>query len=107
MSEAVVNAFRSVEKRVQSLTAREESGQALMESVFGARPPQLDITTTTGQAAQNEQQGFRYVFTGAMLGLRDPHDTGRAVPTADETLEYVAVASMLMRRLDRAEDRLG
>ena len=113
MSEAPLEALRLVEERVQLLTARGDSGHTLMESVFGVRPPQLDVTTTTGQAAEDEREGFRLLFIGAMLGLRDPrlrdpHSTGRAVPaTVDETWEYLAVASMLMRRLDHAESRLG
>ncbi len=112
MAEAVLEAFRLVEERVRLLTSSEDSGRTLMESVFGARPPQLDITTTTGQAAEDEREGFRLLLIGAMLGLRDPrlrdpHSAGRAVPaTVDETLECLAVASMLMRRLDRAESRL-
>lgn len=106
MSDAVREALRLVEERVRSLTASGDSGHTLMEAVFGARPPQLDITTTTGQAAEDEREGFRLLFSGAMLGLGSPHDAGRAVAaTLDETLEYLAVASMLMRRLDRAESR--
>jgi uncharacterized protein (TIGR02391 family) len=113
LSEAALEALRLVEERVQFLAASDDSGRTLMESVFGARPPQLDITTTTGQAAEEEREGFRLLFIGAMLGLRDPrprnpHSAGRTVPaTVDETLEYLAVASMLMRRLDHAESRLG
>lgn len=107
MSEAVSEALQSVEERVRSLTASADSGRTLMESVFGARVPQLDITTTTGQAAEDEREGFRLLFEGVMLALRNPHGTGRAAFAAlDETLECLAVASMLMRRLDRAEDRL-
>ena len=113
MSEAVSEALRLVEERVQSLTESDDSGHTLMESVFGTRPPQLDITTTTEQAAEDEREGFRLLFIGAMLGLRGPrlrgqHGAGDAVPaTVDETMEYLAVASMLMRRLDRAESGLG
>jgi uncharacterized protein (TIGR02391 family) len=106
MSEAVFEALRLVEERVRSLTASDDSGHTLMESVFGARPPQLDITTTIGEAANDEREGFRLLFIGAMLGLESPHRTGRAAaPTLNEALEYLAVASMLMRRLDRAESR--
>jgi uncharacterized protein (TIGR02391 family) len=108
MSEAVCEALQLVEERVRSLTASADSGLALMESVFGARVPQLDITTTTGQAAEDEREGFRLLFEGVMLGLRNPHGTGQAAFAAlDEALECLAIASMLMRRLDRAEDRLG
>jgi uncharacterized protein (TIGR02391 family) len=108
MSEAVFEALQLVEERVRSLTASDDSGRDLMESVFGAQVPQLDITTTTGQGAEDEREGFRLLFTGAMLGLRNPHGTGRAAFAAlDEALECLAIASMLMRRLDRAEDRLS
>lgn len=108
MSEAVFEALRVVEERVRSLTSSDDSGHALMESVFGARPPRLDITTAMGQAAEDEREGFRLLFTGAMLGLGDSRGADSAVSgTVDETLEYLAVASMLMRRLDRAESRLG
>lgn len=107
-SEAVVEALRLVEERVRSLTASRDSGRTLMEAVFGARPPQLDITTATGQAAEDEREGFRLMFTGAMLALRNPGATGKAAFAAlDETLECLAMASMLMRRLDRAEGRLS
>ena len=104
MSEAVLEAVRVIEEQVRFLTASQDSGPALMETVFGAQPPQLDITTVTGPAAEDEHEGFRLLFTGAVLGLRDAH--GKAgTATVDETWEYLAVASMLMRRLDRAKDR--
>jgi uncharacterized protein (TIGR02391 family) len=108
MSEAVFEALQLVEERVRSLSVSDDSGRALMDSAFGAGVPKLDITTTTGQAAEDEREGFRLLFAGVMLGLRNPHDTGRATFAGlDETLECLAVASMLMRRLDRAEERLG
>lgn len=108
MSEAVFEALRLVEERVRSLTASDDSGYTLMESTFGAKSPQLDITTATGQAAEDEREGFRLLFIGAIRGLASPHRVGRAVPaTLDETWEYLAVASLLMRRLDRAESKLN
>jgi hypothetical protein len=100
--EAISEALRLIEERVQYLTESDESGPKLMESAFGAIPPKLDITTTTGPAAQAEQEGFRLLFVGAMLGLLGPSAAG----TVQETLEYLAFASMLMRRLDRAEGKL-
>lgn len=105
MSEAVFAALRLVEERVRSLTACNGSGHTLMESVFSARPPQLDITTATGQAADDEREGFRLLFIGTMLALRNQR--GADTAPLGETLEYLTVASMLMRRLDLAESRLG
>ena len=109
MAEAVCEALRLVEERVESLAPSGDSGHVLMESVFGSTPPKLNITTTAGgQAAADEREGFRHLFVGAMLGLRRPYDAGAAAPAgSDEALEYLAVASMLMRRLDRAASRLA
>jgi hypothetical protein len=107
MSEAVFEAVRLVQDRVRFLAASKDSGRTLMESVFDVRDPRLDITTTTGKSMQDEREGFRLLFIGAVLGLGCLRGAGRAfLLTLDETLEYLAVASMLMRRLDRAESRL-
>jgi uncharacterized protein (TIGR02391 family) len=108
MSEAVFEALRLVEERVRSLTASDDSGHTLMESVFGSTPPQLNITTATGQAVADERESFRLLFSGVFLALVGPHGADRTFPPAlDETLEYLATASMLMRLLDRVESRLG
>jgi uncharacterized protein (TIGR02391 family) len=107
-SEAVTEAFRLVEDRVRSLTGSDGSGRTLIESVFGTRPPKLDVATAVGAAAKDEREGFRLLFLGAMLGLRSPSMAAGGVPaTLEETLEYLSLASMLIRRLDRAEARLG
>jgi uncharacterized protein (TIGR02391 family) len=107
MVEAVFEAMQLIQDRVRSLTASDGSGRTLMESVFDANHPRLDITTTTGETARDEREGFRLLFVGAVLGLGCLHGTeGPALVTPEETLEYLALASMLMRRLDRAESRL-
>ena len=108
MSEAVFEALRIVEERVRYLAEDCGSGNTLMDTALGDRPPELNLSTTTGHATDDECEGLRLLFTGAMLGLRQPHGVEGTVPTAlDETLEYLALASLLMRRLDRAESRLG
>jgi hypothetical protein len=107
MSEAVFEAVQLVQDRVRFLTASNESGRTLMEFAFDMRHPRLDITTTTGESVRDEREGFRLLFIGAVLGLGSLRSAASAVPlTLDETLEYLALASMLMRRLGRAESRM-
>lgn len=104
--QAVFEAFRAVEDRVQQLTNGVASGQGLMAATFAGHPPTLDVTTATGRNARDEQEGFKFLFMGAITALRNPRGHGAAMPDArDETLEYLAVASMLMRRLDLAAAR--
>jgi uncharacterized protein (TIGR02391 family) len=104
--QAVFDAFQAVEHRVQALTGREESGRDLMGKVFGGATPALDVTRATGRSAEDERGGFAQLFMGAMLAIRNPRGHGSAVQdSAEEAMEYLALASTLMRRLDVAEDR--
>jgi len=104
--QAVFQAFRAVEDRVQQLTGKPESGQGLMSSTFSGHPPALDIRKATDRSGQDEQDGFKFLFMGATTGLRNPRAHGTAMQDShDETLEYLAFASMLMRRLDLAANR--
>ena len=77
-----------------------------MGTVFGKNSV-LDVTTTEGKNAEAEKNGFRFLFMGAMSGIRNPRGHGSRVnDTAEEALELLALASLLMRRLDLAEGRL-
>lgn len=50
--------------------------------------------------------GFKFIFSGAASGIRNPRghevDVG---DTPDEALDYLALASLLLQRLDRAGRR--
>lgn len=106
LSQAVFEAFKAVEARVQQLTDRAESGHALMASAFDEKGPLLDIASTTGRNAKDEQTGFRFLFMGAITGVRNPRGHGETpVDSRDEALECLTLASLLMRRLDLAEKK--
>lgn len=107
-SQAVFEAFKAVEARVKDLSELDQSGKKLMSMAFGTAAPTLDITTTTGQNAVDEREGFNQLFMGATQGIRNPRGHGDPLTDKpDEAIEYLAVASMLMRRLDLAESRLA
>jgi uncharacterized protein (TIGR02391 family) len=104
-SDAVFAAFKAIEVRVKALSPVDLSGKKLMGQTFGGSTPKLDVATTTGQSAVDEREGFNQLFMGAMQGIRDPRGHGELDDSAEEAMEYLAVASMLMRRLDIAVDR--
>jgi uncharacterized protein (TIGR02391 family) len=59
----------------------------------------VDLSTESGR---NVQSGFRFIFMGAVRGIRNPdaHELFRPVDE-QEGLEHLGLASMLMRRLDK------
>jgi len=77
-----------------------------MSSTFTGHPPALDIRKAADRRGQDERDGFKFLFIGATTGLKNPRAHGTAMQDSHEdSLEYLAVASMLMRRLDLAAER--
>ncbi|OFK29403.1 hypothetical protein HMPREF2822_03830 [Corynebacterium sp. HMSC062E11] len=102
-SRAVSEAFKSIEIRVRDLLASRTSGTKLMDEAFGGKAPRLSVSLHAGRSGQDEQAGFHAIFRGATLGIRNPGAHELAVEQdAQEALEYLALASLLHRRLDNS-----
>jgi len=104
---AVTEAMKSVEVRVRDLTGLQVSGAPLMQEAFKPNDPRLDVSLEAGRSGSDEREGYFYLFRGAMIGIRNPkaHELSRS-EDPDEALEVLALASLLHRRLDIAEERL-
>lgn len=102
-SNAVYEAFKSLEVRVRQLVDTDESGAKLMGSAFGGREPKLSVAKSTGRSGEDEQEGFQAIFRGVMLAVRNPR-AHELVQDEDSrhTLEYLGLASLLHRQLDGA-----
>lgn len=100
-SRAVTEAFVSIEVRVRGLLGSENSGTKLMDEAFAGKDPNLSVARHEGRSGDDEQAGFHALFRGAMLGIRNP-GSHELAPEQDpqEALEYLALASLLHRRLD-------
>lgn len=113
---AVFDAFKAVEDRVQALSGYPKnnkgaalSGKALMTTVFNEQNPLLDTTSDNCNAAQkaDEREGYKYLFMGTAQALRNTRGHGPSLQAGEqEAMEMLATASLLMRVLDRAEKRL-
>ncbi|WP_241662391.1 MULTISPECIES: TIGR02391 family protein [unclassified Streptomyces] len=107
-TDAVLRAFQAVEHRVQVLSGLSEVGARLMGMALGSAAPKLVVTRATGASLQSEREGFRDLFKGAMEALRNPRAHGpHFADDPEEAQEMLALANLLMRRLDDAEARLN
>ena len=97
--------MKAVEVRVRKLAGlgNDVFGVDLMNKAFRPNAPLTDPS-----AAKGEQEGTRALFAGTYAVLRNPAGH-REVDYSDtsEAAEAVGTASLLMRILDRVEDRLG
>ncbi len=98
---AILEAFKSVDLRVRQLSGIESSGKSLMGQALSGDPPPVNLAVETGRSGEDEQEGFKLIFMGAMQGIRNPK-AHEAIEQLDpqRALEYLAFASLLMRRLD-------
>lgn len=79
-----------------------------MGDAFDRDPPELAFNERATQAQIDEQKGFAFIFKGAMLGVRDPKAHAPFQELEERrTLDYLSFASLLMRRIDDAEERLS
>jgi uncharacterized protein (TIGR02391 family) len=96
--------MKAVEVRVRDLAqlGDDTTGADLMNRAFGPNGALTDPAAVKG-----EQEGTRMMFAGAYATLRNPSGH-REVNYDDvaEAAEAVVVASLLMRILDRVEERL-
>jgi len=61
----------------------------------------LDIRTLTGRSGTDEQEGYQLFAMGAIQAIRNPRGHTSTNNLGDqEALELLAVASVLMRRID-------
>jgi uncharacterized protein (TIGR02391 family) len=88
------------------MTGLDLDGSKLMGEAFADSDPPIVLADLSTETGRNVQAGFRFLFMGAVRGIRNPdaHELFKALD-AEEALETLALASMLMRRLDAAQVR--
>ena len=65
---AIFDAFKAVEARVQELSGDETTGKKLMSAVFNRNDPKLSLDGLASRNGWDEQEGFMHIFMGAMQG---------------------------------------
>ena len=70
---AVQEAYKAVDKYVgEKVGHKKLSGSKLMDDVFGPNNPKLIWSERKNTSQQDEQSGYHRLFSGAMLGIRNP-----------------------------------
>jgi uncharacterized protein (TIGR02391 family) len=102
--QSVFESFKFIEKEVKRLSGlRGKTGSALMMDAFNEDRAKIKLNALITESEVDEQKGFKFIFTGAATGIRNPR--GHEVDigdTPDEALDYLGLASLLLRRLDAA-----
>lgn len=101
--ESTFEAFKYLDKLVQRFAKSSKSGEKLMLEVFSETAPVLKLTPLSTQSEIDEQRGYRFLFSGGVVGIRNPR--GHEVDQLDDVdmcLDHLAFVSLLIRRLEQA-----
>ena len=100
-TDAIFRSFTEVNNVVKAKTGLELDGKALMSQAFRIEKPVIKLNELKTQSERDEQEGFMFLFMGAMVGIRNPKAHDNIIQKDPlRTLEYLALASMLMRRAE-------
>lgn len=99
-SNATFEAFKLVDKKVQSISKLKKSGYQLMMQAFNETSPLIKLTELSNTSEVDEQQGYKFIFSGAVLAIRNPRGHEVLInETIDQCLDYISLASLLLRRM--------
>lgn len=101
---ATFEAYKLIDKEVSALAKVSESGVKLMMKAFSEQSPLIRLTDLKTISEKDEQEGYKFIFSGSVMAIRNPrgHEYGvKDSPT--ECLDHLSLASMLLRRLERAK----
>ena len=103
-SQAIFEAFKALEGYVKRKTGiKNRVGKSLMGHVFNESKPILKIKYSLPDTAKEEQEGFKLIFMGAMLGIRNPKAHYEIIQRdRARTIQYLTLASLLFKTIDDA-----
>jgi uncharacterized protein (TIGR02391 family) len=101
---AVLDASPALEDHVkQKSRCRDRDGADLMRYVFSAKNPVIAFNGLADDTDRSEQEGMMHLFEGVMLALRNPRAHTLSDDSPEQTLEYIALMSLLAKRLEAAQ----
>jgi uncharacterized protein (TIGR02391 family) len=101
---AVEDACKVLDGLVKIRSGRSDlSGTELMQTVFSPKTPILRFNDLQTETGRSEQQGMMFLYSGALLALRNPRAHELIQDDPEQALEYIGFLSLLAKLLDRAE----
>jgi uncharacterized protein (TIGR02391 family) len=104
-AQAIFEAFKEVNNLVKAKSGLTDlDGKQLMAKAFDENRPIINVSGLTGRSSKDEREGFKFLFMGSMAGIRNPKAHELTIQTDPlRTLEYLALASLLAKRVDEGE----
>lgn len=101
--QATFEAFKYLDNEVRRHSELDKTGKALMMEAFRDKSPRIQLTALLTESEKNEQEGYKFLFSGAMIAIRNPRGHDHSIKDdIDTCLDHLSLASVLLRRLAAA-----
>lgn len=101
-SNAVEDACKALDALVKMRSGNYDlSGTSLMQTVFSSNSPVLKFNNLVTDTEKSEQQGMMFLYSGAMLALRNPRAHEIIKDDPEIAIEFIGFISLLAKSLDR------
>lgn len=103
-ADAVESAFKEINDQVKKLyhiaKGLEKDGRDLMMSAFSEKDPAVKLTDLSNMSEINIQKGFKYIFAGSIVGIRNPKAHSNVSIPPSEAIHMLFLASLLFKKID-------
>lgn len=105
-ADSVESAFKEINSRVKQIYLKykneEKDGRDLMFKAFSAETKLLVFEGTDTESARNVQEGYKYIFAGAIQAIRNPKAHANMNISREDAMKRLVLAGLLMDKIDEA-----
>jgi uncharacterized protein (TIGR02391 family) len=101
-AQATYEAYKYLDSEVRRLSKIDKTGVALMMEALNKDAPKLKLNALVTMSEKDEQEGFRFLFAGGIAAIRNPRGHEGIEDDLETSLAHLSLATLLMRRLERA-----
>ena len=89
-----------VKKIVKKMTREELDGSSLMKNAFSLNNPIIVLDDLSTESGKNIQLGYMEIFSGSMIGIRNPKVHANLNITENRAKHFIFLASLLMFKIE-------
>jgi uncharacterized protein (TIGR02391 family) len=103
-ADSIESVFKAINSKVKIIhknaVGKEADGRDLMFKAFALETPTIYLSNRKSQSERDIQEGYKYIFGGAMQAIRNPkaHDNIETPPL--KAIHLLFLASLLFMKLD-------
>jgi len=100
-AQATFEACKYLDNLIARLCLSSENGKSLMMTAFNESKPIIKLNLGKTESDKNEQEGYKFLFAGTIVGIRNPRGHKISVNDDEEMcLEHLSVISHLLTKLE-------